>query len=192
MFFDTTLHQRLPAHLSSPAAVAAFWTPLGPAVWFGKDPAFDNRFRDMFAPQHGAAARGELMPWLTTPDGALSLLVLLDQYPRNAFRGTDRMYATDALARIVANTAIGLGHDQAMDAALRPFFYLPFGHSEHLADQERSVTLCADLPDPVPAHAQRHHDIIARFGRFPHRNAILGRTSTEEETDWLAAGGFAG
>jgi uncharacterized protein (DUF924 family) len=192
MFFDTTLRTRLAAHLSQPDKVAAFWAPLGHTVWFGKDPAFDRRFREAFAVEHGAAARGELMPWLATATGALSLLVLLDQYPRNAFRGTDRMYATDTLARIVAAAALDLGHDQAVDPALRPFFYLPFGHSEHLADQERSVVLAAGMPEPIPSHAQRHRDIIARFGRFPHRNAIVGRVSTEEEAAWLAAGGFAG
>lgn len=192
MFFDTTLHQRLRAHLSAPEAVARFWAPLGHPVWFGKDPKFDARFRDTFAVQHGAAGRGELMPWLATPDGALSLVLLLDQYPRNAFRGTPRMYDTDTLARIVADAALGLGHDKAVDPALRLFFYLPFGHSEHLADQDRAVALAADLPGPTSDHAQGHRDIIARFGRFPHRNAILGRVSTDEETDWLQAGGFAG
>lgn len=192
MFFDTTLHTRLAAHLSRPDEVAAFWRPLGHTVWFGKDPVFDQRFREAFKVQHGAAARGELMPWLVTPEGALSLVLLLDQYPRNAFRGTERMYSTDALARIVATKALDLGHDLAVDPTMRPFFYLPFGHSEHLADQERSVALGALLPEPVPSHSRRHRDIIAQFGRFPHRNAILGRPSTAEEDDWLAAGGFAG
>jgi uncharacterized protein (DUF924 family) len=192
MFFDTTLHQRLRAHLSAPEAVTQFWAPLGHPVWFGKDPAFDARFREAFAVQHGAAGRGELMPWLATPDGALSLVLLLDQYPRNAFRGTPRMYDTDPLARIAADAALELGHDRTVDPVLRLFFYLPFGHSEHLADQDRAVALCAHLPGPSPEHAQGHRDIIARFGRFPHRNAILGRASTDEETDWLQAGGFAG
>jgi uncharacterized protein (DUF924 family) len=192
MFFDTTLHTRLSAHLSRPGEVAAFWAPLGHAVWFGKDKAFDRRFREAFADQHGAAARGELMPWLASAQGALSLLILLDQYPRNAFRGTDRMYSTDTLARIVASAAIDLGHDRAVEPALRTFFYLPFGHSELLPDQDRSLALCADLPEPAPAHSRHHRDIIARFGRFPHRNAILGRSSTAEEIDWLATGGFAG
>jgi uncharacterized protein (DUF924 family) len=169
MFFDTTLHTRLEAHLSDPGAVTAFWKPLGHAVWFGKDPVFDQKFREAFKAEHGAAARGELMPWLATPEGALSLVILLDQYPRNAFRGTPRMYATDP-----------------------GFFYLPFAHSEHLPDQERSVVLCADLPEPGPSHSRGHRDTVARFGRFPHRNAILGRASTDEETDWLQAGGFAG
>jgi uncharacterized protein (DUF924 family) len=192
MFFDTTLHQRLQAHLSDPGAVAAFWKPLGHAVWFGKDPGFDQTFREAFKTEHGAAARGELMPWLATPEGALSLVILLDQYPRNAFRGTPRMYDTDPLARIVADAALGLGRDKAFGPDLRGFFYLPFAHSEHLADQERSVALCADLPEPGPSHSRGHRDTVARFGRFPHRNAILGRAMTEEETDWLNAGGFAG
>jgi uncharacterized protein (DUF924 family) len=192
MFFDTTLTSRLPAHLSQPGAVAAFWKPLGHAVWFGKDPVFDQTFRRAFAIEHGAAARGELMPWLATPEGALSLVILLDQYPRNAFRGTDRMYATDTLARIVANAVLDLGHDRVVDPSLVPFFYLPFGHSENLSDQERSVVLSAGLPEPGPSHSRGHRDTIARFGRFPHRNAILGRLSTAEEDAWLAAGGFAG
>lgn len=192
MFFDTTLVTRLKAHLAAPDAVAKYWTPLGHAVWFGKDPMFDQKFRESFAAEHGAAARGELMPWLATAEGALSLVVLLDQYPRNAFRGTARMYATDPLARIVADVALLHQYDRAVDPSVRGFFYLPFGHSEHLHDQERAVELCADLPEPAPSHSRRHRDIIARFGRFPHRNAILGRASTDEETDWLAAGGFAG
>lgn len=192
MFFDTTLVLRLKAHLSAPDAVAAFWKPLGHAVWFGKDPVFDQKFRQAFMAEHGAAARGELMPWLGTPDGALSLIVLLDQYPRNSFRGTPRMYATDALARIVADAALQLGHDQAFDPSLRGFFYLPFAHSEDMQDQERSVALCADLPEPGPSHSRGHRDTVARFGRFPHRNPILGRETTPEEAAWLKAGGFAG
>lgn len=192
MFFDTTLHTRLKAHLSDPGAVASFWKPLGHAVWFGKDPAFDGRFRETFKAEHGAAARGELMPWLSSPEGALSLVILLDQYPRNAFRGTPRMYDTDPLARIVADAALHQGHDQAFGPDLRGFFYLPFAHSEHLADQDRSVALCADLPEPGPSHSRGHRDVVARFGRFPHRNPILGRPMTEEEAEWLAAGGFAG
>jgi uncharacterized protein (DUF924 family) len=192
MFFDTTLQTRLAAHLSQPDTVATFWAPLGHAVWFGKDPAFDRRFREAFAVEHGAAARGELMPWLATPEGALSLVLLLDQYPRNAFRGTPRMYATDTLARIVADAALELGHDRAVGPDLQGFFYLPFAHSEHPADQERSVALCADLPEPGPSHSRGHRDTIIRFGRFPHRNPILGRKTTDEEAAWLAAGGFAG
>jgi uncharacterized protein (DUF924 family) len=192
MIFDTTLQGRLVAHLTPPDAVAAFWAPLGMEVWFGKDPAFDRQFRELFALQHQAAAAGELMPWLTSPAGAFSLVILLDQYPRNAFRGTPRMYATDALARLVADAALAQGHDRQFGTDLRGFFYLPFAHSEDLADQERSVALCAGLPEPGPSHSRGHRDTIARFGRFPHRNPILGRKMTPEEADWLAAGGFAG
>ncbi|MCU0829104.1 MAG: DUF924 family protein [Tabrizicola sp.] len=192
MFFDTTIQTRRTAHLSSPEAVADFWAPLGHSVWFGKDPAFDNRFRAAFAVEHGAAARGELMPWLSTPKGALSLVILLDQYPRNSFRGTARMYATDTLARIVADAALELGHDQTFGLDLRGFFYLPFAHSERMADQDRSVRLCAELPEPGPSHSRGHRETIARFGRFPHRNPILGREMTDEEAEWLANGGFAG
>jgi uncharacterized protein (DUF924 family) len=192
MFFDTTLTMRLRAHLSSPEAVARFWKPLGHDVWFGKDPAFDQKFRETFVAEHGAAARGELMPWLATAEGALSLVILLDQYPRNSFRGTARMYATDPLARIVADAALQLGHDRVVAPELCGFFYLPFAHSEHLPDQERSVALCAHLPEPGPSHSRGHRDTIARFGRFPHRNAILGRETTPDEAAWLAYGGFAG
>jgi uncharacterized protein (DUF924 family) len=192
MYYDTTLATRLKAHLSPPEAVADYWAPLGHAVWFGKNPVFDQQFREKFKAEHGAAARGELMPWLATTTGALSLVILLDQYPRNAFRGTPRMYATDPLARIIAGAALELGHDRAVGTDLRGFFYLPFAHSEHMADQERSVSLCADLPEPGPSHSRGHRDTILRFGRFPHRNAILGRTPTPDETSWLADGGFAG
>ncbi len=192
MPFDTTLPTRLKAHLTPTEAVADFWRALGHAIRFGKDPDFDRRFRDTFAAEHEAAARGEVMPWLASPTGALSLILLLDQYPRNAFRGLPRMYATDAFARTIADQALRLGHDQATEPMLRPFFYLPFGHSEGVADQERSVALCSSLPEPVPTHARGHRDIIARFGRFPHRNAIVGRLSTAEEICGLAAGGFQG
>jgi uncharacterized protein (DUF924 family) len=192
LFFDTTLTTRLKAHLSSPDAVTQFWKPLGHTVWFGKDPAFDQRFREAFVAEHSAAAQGELMPWLATAEGALSLVILLDQYPRNAFRGSPRMYATDPLARLVADTALDLGHDRKVDDSLRGFFYLPFSHSEHLADQERAVDLFADLPEPAPMHSRSHREIVARFGRFPHRNSLLDRKTTPEEEAWLAAGGFAG
>ena len=192
MLLDTTLPNHPTTHSVSPDAVARFWKPLGHAVWFGKDPAFDREFREAFAAQHNAAARGDLMSWLATPEGALSLVILLDQYPRNAFRGTARMYATDLLARNVADAALELGHDRSVEMPLRGFFYLPFGHSEDLADQERAVALCADLPEPAPTHSRGHRDIISRFGRFPHRNFILGRQTTAEEESWLAAGGFAG
>lgn len=170
----------------------SFWMAAGPAMWFAKDPVFDAVFRDQFAALYDAAARGDLNGWAGSSHGALALLVLLDQYPRNAFRGTARMYATDPLARAIAREAIAAGHDAAVEPMLALFFYLPFGHSEELEDQERSVMLARDLPPPIPEHAERHCGIIRRFGRFPHRNAILGRTTTPDEADFLASGGFAG
>ena len=145
-------------------------------MWFAKDDGFDRRFGEQFLSQHEAAARGELADWLDTPEGALALVLLLDQFPRNAFRDTPRMYDTDALARKVAAAAITAGHDRAVSLDLALFFYLPFGHSESLADQEYCVRLAERLGDPNHARARHHRDIVLRFGRFPHRNAILGRS----------------
>lgn len=172
--------------------VTAFWRDAGPALWFAKDEAFDTRFRTRFLALHEAAARGDLADWAGTPEGALALLVLLDQFPRNAFRGTPRMYATDPLARRVAAAAIAAGHDAALEPAMRLFIYLPFGHSEDLVDQERSVELARSLGQPSLSHAERHRDIIRRFGRFPHRNPILGRSMTPVEQRYLDEGGYAG
>jgi uncharacterized protein (DUF924 family) len=173
-------------------AVVDFWRAVGPSGWFAKDPELDRRFRETFAALYAAAARGELAHWMNTPEDALGLILLLDQYPRNSFRGTPRMYATDALARQLAYEAIAAGHDDVVEAQLRLFFYLPLGHSEVLADQERSVELCRSLGQPSLSRAEHHRDIVRRFGRFPHRNAILGRASRPEEERFLAEGGFAG
>jgi uncharacterized protein (DUF924 family) len=172
--------------------VVDFWRAAGPSLWFAKDDAFDRRFRDRFLAAHEAAARGELAGWGASADGALALVILLDQFPRNAFRGTARMYATDGHARFVADAAIKAGHDRAVDHELAKFFYLPFAHSEDLADQERSVALARRLGEPDLSHAVGHRDIVRRFGRFPHRNPILGRTTTPEEQRYLENGGFKG
>jgi uncharacterized protein (DUF924 family) len=173
-------------------AVVRFWWEAGPKLWFAKDPAFDARFRDRFLRLHEQAARGELDGWTGTPMGSLALVLLLDQFPRNAFRGTARMYATDARARDVADAAIAAGHMEAVARELRTFFVLPFAHSERLPDQERSVRLARALGEPDHGNAERHRGIIYRFGRFPHRNAILGRESTAEERAYLADGGYRG
>lgn len=175
-----------------PSAVVEFWRQAGPQAWFAKDDAFDARFRDAFSRAHEAAAAGKLDLWLEAPESALALLLLLDQFPRNCFRGSPRMYATDALARERADRALALGHDQAIPIPLRAFFYLPFGHSEQLADQERAVALIEPLGPEFAKHAHGHRDIVKRFGRFPHRNAVLGRESTAEELQFLAEGGFSG
>jgi uncharacterized protein (DUF924 family) len=189
--------QAQPAPKSAPtaadaAAVVSFWREAGPRMWFAKDPAFDRRFRERFIVLHEAAARHELEHWMRTPEGALALLILLDQFPRNAFRGSPHMYATDAHARAIAERAIAAGHDRAIDKELRLFMYLPFGHSEDIADQERSVKLSESLGEPSLTHAKGHHDIVKRFGRFPHRNPILGRAMRPEEQKFLDEGGFAG
>jgi uncharacterized protein (DUF924 family) len=186
---------RAPMASGTPAtafSVVEFWREAGPSLWFAKDKAFDHRFRQRLLSTHEAAARGELDGWLATPTGALALILLLDQFPRNAFRGTQRMYATDAKARAVAAAAIAAGHDRAVPNELRLFMYLPFGHSEDPADQERSVTLAEALGEPDVSHAKRHRDIIRRFGRFPHRNPILGRSMQPDEQRYLDGGGYAG
>jgi uncharacterized protein (DUF924 family) len=174
------------------AAVVAFWREAGPGLWFAKDAAFDQRFRERFLLLHEQAARGALDDWGKTADGAMALAILLDQFPRNAFRGTSRMYATDERARHIAHAAIAAGHDKAFEPSLRVFLYLPFGHSESLADQDRAVALCETFGEPTISHARRHRDIIRRFGRFPHRNLVLGRPMTEEEQRYLDNGGFKG
>ena len=173
-------------------ALADFWREAGFERWFSRNDDFDAELRARFLPAHEAAARGELDGWLETPDGALALLLLLDQLPRNLFRGTPRMYATDAAGLQAAEKAIALGHDRRVEPALRVFFYLPHMHSEGLADQERCVALTAGLEERVTSAAREHLEIVARFGRFPHRNAILGRETTPEERRYLDEGGFAG
>ena len=176
----------------TPQDVVSFWLEAGPSRWFKQDAAFDARFRDTFLAAHDEAASGALAHWADTADGALALLLLLDQFPRNAFRGTPRVYATDAQARQVADAAIRAGFDRQVDPALRQFFYLPFMHSENLGDLERCVALNGELGGESLRWARHHRDVVARFGRFPHRNAILGRTSTPEEQRFLAEGGFSG
>lgn len=173
-------------------ALLDFWIEAGPKRWFEKDEDFDRRFRKRFLAAHEAAARGELAHWAATPDGALALVLLLDQFPRNAFRGTPRVYATDAQARAVAAAAVDAGHVPLVPEALRGFFTLPFSHSESLADQDRAVALAEAFTPGETRWARHHRDIVARFGRFPHRNAMLGRTSTPEEQAFIASGGFAG
>lgn len=172
--------------------VVAFWRSAGQNLWFAKNADFDRQFRERFIALHEAASRGELAAWEASAEGAMALIILLDQFPRNSFRDTRRMYDTDELARRIADRALALGHDKAFEPTLRLFMYLPFGHSETLADQERSVALTRQLGEPSITHAMRHRDIIQRFGRFPHRNPILGREMKPEEQQYLDSGGFRG
>ncbi|MDM0073855.1 DUF924 family protein [Variovorax sp. J2P1-59] len=178
--------------LPSAQDVVRFWCDAGPDRWFAKDDAFDIEFKARFETAHHAAATGALDHWAAEAEGALALLVLLDQLPRNAWRGSGHMFATDGKARAIAAVAIDAGLDRQVDTALRPFFYLPFMHSESLADQERSVALNAALDANTQRFAVLHRDIIARFGRFPHRNDTLGRRTTADEQKFLDDGGFAG
>ena len=177
---------------TTPHAVVEFWKQAGPTHWFAKDEAFDKRFRETFYTAHFQAARRELEPWAAQPEGALALLLLLDQYPRNAFRGTAHMFATDPLARFYARKVIEAKLDQQIETALCGFCYLPFEHSEDADDQRLSLELHEKLNPQDTRWAKEHADIIERFGRFPHRNDVLGRVSTEAECTFLAAGGFAG
>lgn len=179
--------------MSEPSDVIAFWREAGSGKWFAKDDAFDAAFRDLFRDDHLAAARRERDVWAETPDGSLALCLLLDQWPRNCFRQTGHAFATDPLARLFARRAVAAGHDQVFEEEIRPFFYLPFQHSEDLADQDLALVLFGRLTPPDADKWARHHrGIIARFGRFPHRNAALGRTSTPEELAFLTTDGFRG
>jgi len=178
--------------LASSADILAFWRTAGPDKWFEKDDAFDDEIRRRFLSTYEAAAAGKFTAWEASAQGALALLILLDQFPRNMFRGQARAFATDPLARAVASRAILNGFDGAFPD-LRSFFYLPFEHSEDLADQERGITLYKAAGDADNLKwAELHADIIRRFGRFPHRNAVLGRVGTPEEQKFLDDGGFKG
>ena len=182
-----------PVGLAAPRDVVAFWQAAGHDKWFTKDAAFDAAVRAQFLATYEAASAGALGDWERTPEGALALVIVLDQFPRNMFRGSAQTYAADPLARTVADRALEHRFDQAVKPELRAFFYLPFMHAESLADQERGVALYRDLGDEEELrYAQEHAEIIRRFGRFPHRNAVLGRATTPEEQAFLEAGGFAG
>ena len=162
-------------------------------IWFGGgSPEFDVAVRENFAADHEVAAAGALAPWEEWPESALALVMLLDQVPRNIFRSTPRAFATDRLALSTTERALARGFDMAVPPACRLFFYLPFEHSEALDNQIRGLALLEALP-PVPGRrtdrhmSRKHLEIIERFGRFPHRNPILGRECTPEELAFLAA-----
>ncbi len=179
------------------------WGDVAPEIarsWFKKDEDFDEQIRDHFDETLEQAARGELDHWASSPRGTLALVVLLDQFSRNMHRDSPRAFAYDHLALARAKAAVDAGHDKALHPIERVFLYLPFEHSESLEDQNRCValfeTLLAEAAEPRKAEfamyldfAKRHHAIIARFNRFPHRNATLGRASTPEETEFLTQPG---
>jgi uncharacterized protein (DUF924 family) len=176
----------------TPSDVIKFWYEAGIERWFSPDAAFDAKVREAWLDAHEMAARRELVAWEADAEGMLALLLLLDQFPRNLFRGSPHAFATDALALGIAARALARRDDQKFKNPWKRFFYLPYMHSERLADQERCVDLCRISGDEGGYNASREHfDIIARFGRFPHRNVTLGRVMTPEEQAFLDAGGFS-
>jgi uncharacterized protein (DUF924 family) len=167
--------------------VMRFWfEELKPAAWFRKDTRVDDTIRERFAELHEEVA--QLRPeQLTTPLDCLAAVIVLDQFSRNLFRGSPRSYATDALALSIAQRAIAAGLDQQLTPQQRWFLYMPFQHAEDRAVQVRSIELFTQLNDPENlGYARRHQEIIDRFGRFPHRNQVLGRVSTPEEAEFIA------
>jgi len=179
--------------MASPTDVLTFWREAGPEKWFKKDTAFDEAIRTRFLETYEAAAAGKLADWEQTSDGALALTIVLDQFSRNMFRNDARTFAADPIARAVAGRALARGFDRDRPITDQQFFYLPFEHSEELADQERCCALFAATGDAdLLKWAKLHEDIIRRFGRFPHRNKVLDRVTTPEEQAFLDEGGFAG
>jgi uncharacterized protein (DUF924 family) len=163
-------------------AVVDFWFGLAPERWWRTDPALDAAIRRRFLPLWQAQRENLPEQFLASPEDALAAVILFDQFPRNMFRGDAEAYSTDMLARAVARAAVDRGFDRDLPADRRSFLYMPFEHSEDLGDQKRSLLLFTALGDSnMLGFAQKHHDVIARFGRFPHRNTVLGRQPRAEE-----------
>lgn len=165
--------------------VLRFWFDEHPKDWFVKNPDFDAEIRRRFLGLHERAAAGRLALWTDTPRSCLALIIVLDQFPRNLFRGSAQAFATDAQARAAARVMLARGWDKAMTQPEQLFAYLPFEHSESLVDQELSCRLMKDFEPEQYRYAVRHREIIERFGRFPHRNDSLGRQSTPAEIEFL-------
>jgi uncharacterized protein (DUF924 family) len=177
----------------TPRDVIDFWLAQPEKAYFVADTGFDERLREKFGAAHGKAVSGELDSWGETRDGRLALILLLDQMSRNLHRGTLAMFSADQKALALATEAIAKGDDRDCDISVKRWYYMPFMHSEALADQERCVELCRQpgLEKTLP-FAITHRDIIKQFDRFPHRNGMLGRDTTDEEQAFLDAGGFSG
>ncbi len=173
----------------TPNDVIAFWLGVGQENWFADDPELDAEIRKRFEPQWRKARDGKLADWKRSAEGILALLILLDQFPRNMFRGKADAFSTDKEARELARVSLVRGYDFAFPMALRAFFYLPFMHSEDLADQDLCVKLIAERLGTSSVNypfALGHRDVIVRFGRFPMRNVALGRRSTAAEKAFIA------
>ena len=180
--------------MSDPVEVLDFWLgELGPEGWYAGGPEIDAECRDRFLEVWQAAAEGGLEHWVDGTVGTLAYLIVTDQFSRNIHRGTAQAFQTDPQALAAARRAVDQGWDLGAPEPERQFFYLPFEHSEEIADQDRAVALIGERlpasPDSL-LHARAHHEIIRRFGRFPFRNAALGRTSTPEEEAFLAEGAY--
>ncbi|MDX8348694.1 DUF924 family protein [Cognatiyoonia sp. IB215446] len=180
----------------SPDEVLAFWLDeCAPEDWYKSDPAFDEKIRERFLATWEAASEGSLSLWLTYPSGTLAYIILTDQFPRNMFRDTAQAFATDDIARAAAKMAIDRDWDMKIDEPARQFFYLPLMHAESLCDQDRAVRLIhTRMPETGHHnrdHACAHRAVIRDYGRFPYRNAALGRKTTPAEQAFLDAGGYA-
>ena len=174
--------------------IVTFWSEIGSEAWYATDPKLDATIRTRYLKTWVNAARGDYREWLSSPRGALGYLILTDQFPRNMFRDDPRAFATDRLARTAAIYAYQRDWDLMLPEPIRQFFYLPFMHAETVPDQDRGVGLIlARMPETGASnllHARAHREVIRRFGRFPYRNAVLGRTSTPDELAFLAQGGY--
>jgi uncharacterized protein (DUF924 family) len=181
----SAIHDSRQTKMSDPGPVLRFWFDEHPKDWFVKNPDFDTQIRTRFLALHEAAAAGRLAHWADEARSCLALVLLLDQFPRNLFRDDARAFATDAQARAAARVILQRGWDQSMTQPEQLFAYLPFEHSESLEDQDLSCELMKDFSAEQRQYAERHRDIIRRFGRFPHRNGSLGRPSTPAEIEFL-------
>ncbi|MEO9685920.1 MAG: DUF924 family protein [Tateyamaria sp.] len=176
-----------------PDEILRFWLDeCSPKQWFVQDDEFDQIIRDRFLETWVAATKGEYALWLTYPNGALAYIILTDQFPRNMFRDSGAAFSTDRAALAVAKSAIAKGWDMRIDPPARQFMYMPLEHSENLSDQDRVVRLTCERmqDDSFLLHAQAHREVIRLFGRFPHRNVVMNRTSTASEQAYLDAGGY--
>lgn len=181
--------------MTGPQDILEFWLDeIGPKGWYESSEALDATIRKKFMETWEAACEGTFSLWLTYPSGALAYIILMDQFPRNMFRDEGKAFSSDRVALAAAKSAIERGWDLRIDEPARQFFYLPLMHSENLCDQDRCVRLiCERMPQADASnllHARAHRDVIRRFGRFPHRNVVLGRNDTPSESRFLSEGGY--
>ncbi len=181
--------------MATPEEILAFWLDeVGPEGWYKQDDSLDQEIRDRFLSTWEGAMQGRYALWLTYPTGTLAYVILLDQFSRNMFRGSDKAFASDRFALAAAKQAIHRGWDLRIDEPARVMFYMPLQHSENLCDQDRGVRLVKErMPQDGEGyllHARVHREIIRQFGRFPYRNDALSRTSSEAENGFVARGGY--